>query len=545
MDGAPDTDMGCMISSNTTNEVTNNNRNECSVAAGNLASVPAINGNLVNTNNPANTNNPLSNSDPIDSSDLVNTGGDQSQAQPHTNMNSPTETAMEVVIADDSGVEAAPQSEVNTGNPEDQALFCTFCFSALELCDIVKPHCQHPYCTNCIKSMFLKACKDESSMPPRCCTAIPLSIAFPFLTKDEAALFREKFEEWHTTDRIYCPVPTCSTFIPNRLLLTPPASPKQVNPENAEMVEQLQADNASAGGEGEERVSAVLSINTTETSGLALMQVSGSNDPHTSAVSCPKCEAAICVRCRRLSHPHSPCEGEDRSVTAFLNKFKLKRCPKCRNAVKKMFGCDHIRCRCGAQWCWACCKRIDVCENEGCYGEDIDQLKDAEDDLDAGTWNQGDFQDIGDEPDRNIPDPFNCDHYWERVRSAAESPEWQGLECHRCTRELRADPRAETPPETVAPADTNTVMPDAADTDTAPGTVAPADTNTVMPDAADTDTAPGTETDDQQNSQQPIHKDTTDVIEVDEGSIAWRCHCSLFICRTCMRPNELPNILGT
>jgi IBR domain, a half RING-finger domain len=530
MEEAPDTNMGCMISSNTTNEVTNNNRNECSVNAGSLAntSEPLSNGILANTNRPANTsgqpaNDLADNSDPVNSSEPVDTGEDQTQTQPHPNADGITETAMEVVAADGSGADAVTQPEVDTNKSEDQGPVCTFCFSVLEPCDIVKPHCEHSYCSNCIKSMFLKACKDESSMPPRCCTAIPLGIALPFLTKDEATLFREKFEEWHTTDRIYCPVPTCSAFIPNRLLITPPASPKQVDLGSAEMTEQLQTDNTSVGSQCEEGAPATLGTDAAETLGPEAVQASGSNDLHTSAVSCPKCEATICVRCRRLSHPHTPCEGEDHSVTAFLNKFKLKRCPKCRNAVKKMFGCDHIRCRCGAQWCWACCKRIDVCESEGCYGEDIDQRKDADDDLDAGTWHQGDFQNIGDEPDRNIPDPFNCDHYWERVRWTTGSPEWHGLECHRCTRELRADPRAAAPPAAAVPADTDTVM----------------------TDAADTDTASGAETNDQQNSQQPTHKDTVGVIEVDEGSIAWRCYCSLFVCRSCMRPNELSNIQGT
>jgi hypothetical protein len=31
------------------------------------------------------------------------------------------------------------------------------------------------YCSKCLKDWFLDACKNESKMPPKCCTAIPLS----------------------------------------------------------------------------------------------------------------------------------------------------------------------------------------------------------------------------------------------------------------------------------------------------------------------------------------------------------------------------------
>lgn len=31
------------------------------------------------------------------------------------------------------------------------------------------------YCTKCIKEWFIDACKNESKMPPKCCSVIPLS----------------------------------------------------------------------------------------------------------------------------------------------------------------------------------------------------------------------------------------------------------------------------------------------------------------------------------------------------------------------------------
>ena len=35
---------------------------------------------------------------------------------------------------------------------------------------------------------------------------------------------------------------------------------------------------------------------------------------------------------------------------------KIKRCPSCKNGVIKTSGCNHIRCRCGEHFCFACLK---------------------------------------------------------------------------------------------------------------------------------------------------------------------------------------------
>jgi len=38
------------------------------------------------------------------------------------------------------------------------------------------------FCANCLKDWFIDACKDESKMPPKCCSAIPLSTISNLLT---------------------------------------------------------------------------------------------------------------------------------------------------------------------------------------------------------------------------------------------------------------------------------------------------------------------------------------------------------------------------
>ncbi|KAI9867154.1 MAG: hypothetical protein M1813_009432 [Trichoglossum hirsutum] len=457
--------MGCMISRNSTNEITNNDRHR----------------------------------------NTVGTGEGQPQAQPHIAADSTVGPTMDGETADGSGADATTQPDSNTTDGTSRCRDtpnCTACYVSLELVDVIEPQCGHTYCRDCTRSMFISACKDESRMPPRCCAAIPLTDALPYLTNQEAVLYREKFEEWHTADRVYCPVQACSAFIPSRLLPSPPASPEHINLEDAKIAEQPQTDDTNPVDQGDRR--AVVTFGTgvvMEVHGSTPMQASDSKTSHASSeasnssvISCPKCEVAICVSCKRLSHPDTPCENSEEWITEFLRKYKLKRCPKCGNAVKKMFGCDHIRCRCGAQWCWACCKRIVVCENEGCDGDEHDQLEDAEDDLDAGEWQYDDFVNIGDEPDQSILDPWNCEHYWRKVRLVAGEPEPLGMECYLCMRGLCADPRPQP-----------------------------------------TDMASVAKTTSQSNEKQLGHEET---IEVNEDIVAWRCNCALLVCRSCVSEPE-------
>jgi hypothetical protein len=51
------------------------------------------------------------------------------------------------------------------------------------------------------------------------------------------------------------------------------------------------------------------------------------------------------------------------------------------NAVLKMYGCDHIRCRCGAHWCWSCERSIDICFSNPCQAQ-LDDGIDPEPDTD-------------------------------------------------------------------------------------------------------------------------------------------------------------------
>lgn len=237
----------------------------------------------------------------------------------------------------------APQEPVVDDWPQINCLICCARFGKDE--EAIKPcECDNAYCSSCLKSMFLAACKDITRMPPRCCVIIPLHHARPYLSEKELALFKLKFEERNTTRPFYCPVAQCSAFIPNRLL------PKTIS------------------NKGKRRVD------------------SGIGTPNPPAVSCPQCEVTICTECRDLAHLGLPCEpfkyGLDHKTAKLLKRWGYKRCPTCGEGVKRMFGCSHMACRCGAHFCWHCMHDPDNCA-EDCYDDDRDDDEGYDDDEDG------------------------------------------------------------------------------------------------------------------------------------------------------------------
>ncbi|PVH93208.1 hypothetical protein DM02DRAFT_733263 [Periconia macrospinosa] len=288
--------------------------------------------------------------------------------------------------------------------------------------------CKNYYCVSCLKNMFLDACKDISRMPPRCCGIIPIHYVRPYLSEEELSRFRLKFEERNTRKPFYCPVQRCSAFIPNRLL-----------PQ-------------SKSNKGKERVDSVVGT------------------PNSVIVACPQCEADICTECRNLAHSGSPCEpfkyGLDETTAKLLKRWGYKRCPMCGEGVKRMFGCTHMECRCGAHFCWTCLGPPDDCDdasddedyqdNEPVTSAEIspgaEDGKNEEDqiakltNLDAGTpddWAASNLN-FGQEPSNEEPPVTGmCEHYFsehsitlkESLLGTSLTPTNQ-MECMRCWREI-------------------------------------------------------------------------------------------------------------
>ncbi|BGP38409.1 hypothetical protein JCM10450v2_002354 [Rhodotorula kratochvilovae] len=183
---------------------------------------------------------------------------------------------------------------------------CTICGDPFPINALVRVPCpeQHPYCHNCLHSLFLAATKDESLFPPRCDGApIPLDLARPYLTPAELAAYERKSREFGTPNRLYCSTSTCSTFL---------------------------------GGASTSRA----------------------------AVRCEACGASTCAACKAPWHgPFGLCgaSGDDEAAATLERDHAYKRCPSCKRVVELDTGCYHIYCHCSNEFCYLCAAKWKTC----------------------------------------------------------------------------------------------------------------------------------------------------------------------------------------
>jgi ariadne-1 len=83
----------------------------------------------------------------------------------------------------------------------------------------------------------------------------------------------------------------------------------------------------------------------------------------STAVHC-QCGFDFCFACGQEKHKPCSCEELKKwriQETSQDEAFKLiestaKKCPHCHEYVTRNDGCNHMRCRCGKDWCWMCRK---------------------------------------------------------------------------------------------------------------------------------------------------------------------------------------------
>eukprot|EP01105_Mastigella_eilhardi_P007206 TRINITY_DN1870_c0_g1_i2.p1 TRINITY_DN1870_c0_g1~~TRINITY_DN1870_c0_g1_i2.p1 ORF type:complete len:550 (+),score=104.60 TRINITY_DN1870_c0_g1_i2:41-1651(+) len=79
---------------------------------------------------------------------------------------------------------------------------------------------------------------------------------------------------------------------------------------------------------------------------------------------CPKCTRRYCLKCKVPFHEGVSCETyrlknkdhDEELFTEFAQGFKFKQCTKCNRWVELGAGCNHIKCPCGHEFCYACGK---------------------------------------------------------------------------------------------------------------------------------------------------------------------------------------------
>ena len=92
---------------------------------------------------------------------------------------------------------------------------CCVCCNHFRSYEIIRLQCEDLYCTDCLKGLFMRATKDQTLFPPRCCRQqIPLLLIAAELSADELDVFNSAEIEFSTKDRTYCCNVDCGRFIP-------------------------------------------------------------------------------------------------------------------------------------------------------------------------------------------------------------------------------------------------------------------------------------------------------------------------------------------
>ncbi|KAF2636749.1 hypothetical protein P280DRAFT_434294 [Massarina eburnea CBS 473.64] len=173
---------------------------------------------------------------------------------------------------------------------------CCACYGNFKSVSTVVASCEDRYCRDCLKSLFLRATTDESLFPPRCCRkSIPLEMISGELSSDELNAFRQAEVEFSTTDRTYCSNASCAKFVPGN---------------------RIQAGRAI----------------------------------------CGICSTETCSMCKNAYHRGTDCRADPalQATLALAHDQGWQRCNSCRSMVEMTYGCNHMTCNCGAQFCYVC-----------------------------------------------------------------------------------------------------------------------------------------------------------------------------------------------
>ena len=169
--------------------------------------------------------------------------------------------------------------------------------------------CSHRMCHDCLKRIFEMSVKDPAHMPPKCCTDqhIPLKHVDKLFDLKFKMLWNRKYQEYHTKDRIYCPTLKCGEWIKPSHICT------------------LQGRKVAI---------------------------------------CPRCKTKVCTMCNNKMHKSTECP-KDPEIAKLVEQAKeqgWQRCYSCSAFVEKKEGCNHITCRCMAEFCIICGAQWKTCD---------------------------------------------------------------------------------------------------------------------------------------------------------------------------------------
>lgn len=174
----------------------------------------------------------------------------------------------------------------------------------------VKLSCGHRMCHSCLKRQFTLSVSDPQHMPPTCCSAehIPLKYVDRLFDDKFKRLWNKKYQEYTTQNRIYCPSKGCGEWIkPSKIRMDLTYGRKYAR--------------------------------------------------------CGRCNTKVCVLCSGKFHTRRECP-KDEETNRLVQMAKDKgwqRCFNCRAVVELKEGCNHMTCRCTAQFCMVCAAPWKTC----------------------------------------------------------------------------------------------------------------------------------------------------------------------------------------
>ncbi|KAI9171088.1 ATP-dependent RNA helicase DEAH12, chloroplastic [Paramyrothecium foliicola] len=186
---------------------------------------------------------------------------------------------------------------------------CVICMGEIPSTKAPKLKCGHRMCHTCLQRSFKLSVNDPQHMPPKCCTQdyIPLKHVERLFDNSFKKTWNRKFAEYSTRNRIYCPSRKCGEWI----------KPSHIRREEGRKVAR-----------------------------------------------CGRCKTKVCGACNGKWHSSVECP-RDEETNQFLQQAKeegWQRCFGCKVMVELKEGCNHMTCRCGAEFCMICGTKWKNCD---------------------------------------------------------------------------------------------------------------------------------------------------------------------------------------
>ncbi|KAM6492949.1 hypothetical protein JOM56_011083 [Amanita muscaria] len=190
---------------------------------------------------------------------------------------------------------------------------CYFCKEDCPISTTILTSCYHRLCQTCITRQIEVCIQDERTYPPKCC-GNKLQINELHLTdRNLHQRYELKVHEYDTPapSRVYCY--RCSRFL--------------------------------------------------SSSFATIASYSSDGDLERNTKLCSTCSSWTCINCKLADHPGKACQetAEDRVFKLLTKQKGWQTCPTCKAVVERNGGCNHMICRCTAQFCYHCATRWKQC----------------------------------------------------------------------------------------------------------------------------------------------------------------------------------------